>query len=252
MPNMKYIECAERNNPHCIVLQSGMGRSVSRIESRSRAFGAAAPPTGIREFGGLTYHQYFAATVRGSELNIGHIILGNSCDDIGAHFVALVEALANHGIKQHVLCSERSLADRLALCDRVGIGPIVGSSLMAACYMPRVDLVHVHDHRGRQAALLMALTRSIPFVMSRRSEFSLGNSQLNRSVYRRASGLICQTDAVAKIMLGYQPKSRVDVIADIPSENQGDGGLAANRVASEHMRVYRRAIDSWSIPALLS
>jgi len=61
----------------------------------------------------------------------------------------------------------------------------------------------------------MTLTRSIPFVMSRRSEFSLGNSQLIRSVYHRASGLICQTDAVAKIILGYQPKSRVDVIAEI-------------------------------------
>lgn len=182
---------------------------------------------------------------------IGHINLAESMNGTGEHFVKLIEGLDRQGIRQHVLVRNRSLARRLAVCDNVTVGPVIRSPVMAYCMMPNVSVVHAHDDKSGQAALLMTLTRSTPYVVTRRSTQMLGKNPISRSIYRRAASLICSTDGAAAKMLESDLSVLIDVIRDISYAASVDPETDGNRIAAEHARIYRRAIDSWRVPALL-
>ncbi len=143
-------------------------------------------------------------------MRVGHVNLAKSFNGCGEHFVSLIEALRDEGIEQHVLVRNTALAKRLDIVEGVTVGPTVRSAIMAYCLMPAVDVVHVHDPADGQAGLLLTLTRSIPFVLTRRGK-SAGKSPLARAVFRRASGLVYLGDA--------------DV--------------------EKHVRLYRRAMSRW-------
>ena len=166
---------------------------------------------------------------RGSSVYVGHINLAESMNGTGEHFIKLVEGLDRQGIRQHVLVRNRSLARRLAVCDNVTVGPVVKTPVMAYCLMPSVSVAHAHDVKSGHAALLMTLTRSTPYVVTRRS-----------------------TDAPAAAkMLETDLSVLIDVIRDISYAASDDPETDGNRIAAEHARIYRRAIDSWRVPALL-
>lgn len=141
---------------------------------------------------------------------IGHINLARSMHGAGDHFVSLVEALQRHEVTQYVLVKNVALAKRLDAVAGVTVGPVVSSAIMAYCLMPRVDLVHIHDASGEQSGLLLALTRSIPFVLTQRKA-PPGRKPLKEAVYRRASGIVYQHDDDA----------------------------------AKHLRIYRHAIELW-------
>lgn len=143
-------------------------------------------------------------------MNIGHINLARSFNGAGEHFVNLIEALQAQGVQQHVLVRNIDLAKRLDLVEHVTVGPVVRSAVTAYCLMPAVDVVHVHDPSDGQSGLLLALTRSIPFVLTNRSQ-SPGNGPLAKAVYSRAAGIVYRSDADA----------------------------------DKHMRIYKRALESW-------
>lgn len=129
-------------------------------------------------------------------MHIGHINLSKSFNGAGEHFVNLVEALQEHSVQQHVLVRNVALAKRLDLVQRVSVGPTVSSAVMAYCLMPAVDIVHVHDPSDGQSGLLLALTRSIPFVLTHRDE-APGKNPVMQAVYRRAAGIVYRSDADA-------------------------------------------------------
>ncbi|MGI9232256.1 MAG: glycosyltransferase family 4 protein [Woeseiaceae bacterium] len=141
---------------------------------------------------------------------IGHINLARSFNGAGEHFVSLIEALQSRGVEQYVLVRNVDLAKRLDIVGHVTVGPVVRSAVTAYCLMPAVDVVHVHDPSDGQSGLLLALTRSIPFVLTNRSE-STGNGPLAQAVYSRAAGIVYRNDADA----------------------------------DKHMRIYRRALENW-------
>lgn len=143
-------------------------------------------------------------------MHVGHINLAKSFNGTGEHFVRLIEALQRQGTKQHVLVRNVALAKRLDIIDDVTVGPVVRSAVTAYCLMPRLDVVHIHDPAEGQSGLLLALTRSIPFVLTHRGQ-SPGKNPLAQAVYRRASGIIYQDDADA----------------------------------AKHLRIYRHAVESW-------
>ncbi len=143
-------------------------------------------------------------------MHIGHINLAKSFNGAGEHFVNLVEALQQHGVQQYVLVGNVSLAKRLDLIEDVTVGPVVRSTIMAYCLMPHLDVVHVHDPSDGQSGLLLTLTRSIPFVLTHHAE-SPGRNPLTQAVYKRASGIVYQSDADA----------------------------------AKHLRIYEHAIESW-------
>jgi hypothetical protein len=184
-------------------------------------------------------------------MEIGHINLEASSNGAGEHFVKLVEGLSTLGVKQHVIVRSALLARRLEICDGVTVGPVVNSAVTAYCLMPHIALVHTHDEASGHAGLLLTLTRSIPYVATRRSEAPPGDNPVTRSVYRRAVSLICPTKraaaAVARRGLGVP----VDVIPMISCKDIDKADRIIRRVSAAHLRVYRRATDSWRIPALL-
>lgn len=148
---------------------------------------------------------------------IGHVNLSETFDGAGEHFVHLIESLQQHNTRQYVLVRNIALAKRLDLVENVTVGPVVRSPITAYCLMPDVDLVHIHDQTSWPAGLLFALTKSIPFAMTRHGSFAIGINPLNKAVVKRASGFI--------------------------EEDQKD--------VLDHLQVYRRAVDQCQMPTML-
>lgn len=184
-------------------------------------------------------------------MEVGHIYLQASINGAGEHFVKLVEGLSELGVRQHIIVSNRSLAQRLAICDGVTVGQIANSAVTAYCLMPNIALVHTHDETAGHAGLLLTLTRSIPYVATRKSELPPANNPIVRSVYRRAVSLICPTRQAAAAVTGQGLGVPVDVIPTIRCGDAARTDRIVKKVASAHLRAYRRAADSRRIPALL-
>lgn len=141
---------------------------------------------------------------------IGHINLAKTQNGAGEQFVQLIDALQSHGTRQYVLVRNAALARRLAAIEDVTVGPSIRSAVMACCLMPPVEVVHVHGAADGQAGLLLTLTRSIPFVLTRDDELP-GRSPITQAIHRRASGVVYQSDDDA----------------------------------AKHLRIYRHAVDAW-------
>lgn len=184
-------------------------------------------------------------------MQIGHINLERSMNGTGEHFVKLVEGLCRLGVEQHVIVRNKSLARRLGVYESVSVGPTVTTAVTAYCLMPNVAVVHAHDELSAHAGLLLILTRSIPYVATRRSLFPPGRNPLIRSVYGRAASVICPTAGAAEAMTDTGPRIPVDVIPDISSTGADADEDVVPGIVAEHLRVYRRAADSCRIPALL-
>lgn len=150
-------------------------------------------------------------------MHIGHINLSESFIDGGENFITLIESLQQHSMQQHVLVRSVALAKRISLIENVTVGPVVQSPLIAYVLMPHVDVVHIHDLAGRPAGILLALTRSVPFVLTHHEAMAKARNSLDQAVCKRASGFI--------------------------EKNQT--GI------SEHVQLYRRAVDSQTIPTML-
>lgn len=184
-------------------------------------------------------------------MNVGHINLAKSFNGTGEHFIALIEALDRHGVKQHVIVQNEAMAKRVAIYAHVSLGPVTAAPVMAYCLMPLVDVVHVHDERGAQSGLLLTLTRSMPFVLTRRRRRMPSANPLTRSLYRRAASVICANKPCADAMLTYDAAVEIDVIDDIARADCADFEMTGNRIAAEHLRVYHRAAETLRVPALL-
>jgi len=184
-------------------------------------------------------------------MQIGHINLAKTFNGIGEHFIALVEALDRQGIRQHILVGNTALARRLAVYRGVSIGPVTGSPVLACCLMPQVDVVHAHNEKSAQAGLLLKLTRSVPFILTRRRNVNPAGRPLLQSIYARAATVICTTNAGARNISNQDSTARVDVVNDIARATTADIEMMANKVAAEHIQIYHRAIEKVHIPALL-
>lgn len=158
----------------------------------------------------------------GTQVKIGQICLAKSSGADSERFASLIEALAQHDVEQHVLVANLPLAQRLAGCPGVTVGPVVKTPVMAYCLMPEIDLAHVHEVKSGQAGLLLTLTRSVPFVITSNDEEKSIKNPLTRSVFHRASSLI-------------------PVANDKPSK----------QIAEEHLRIYRDTVTQWMRAALM-
>lgn len=155
-------------------------------------------------------------TTSGTDMLIGHINLAASIHDTGASFIGLVEALDRAGMKQHVLVRNATLAKRVDIVGgNVAIGPIVQSPVTACCLMPRVDITHVHEPSAGQAGLLLALTRSIPYILTHRATTALARNPLLHAVYRRAAAVICQDDSEVAMLRHWLPGLKIEIIPDV-------------------------------------
>ena len=181
---------------------------------------------------------------------VGHINLDRSMNGFGEHFVKLVESLDRQGIKQHVLVANASLARRVAIYENVLVGPVVRTPVMAYCLLPDVTVAHMHDAKSCQAGLILRLTRSIPYIITRRESIPPPRNPLARSIIERSSGVVCPSEEAARAIVDAGFTLPVDLIPDISFEATEDE-VADNRVAAEYYRIYRRAVETRRVPALL-
>lgn len=147
-----------------------------------------------------------------TDMQLGHINLTKSFNGAGDHFVALVEALQEAGVEQHVLVRNEALAKRISAVAGVVVGPLVRSAVTAYCLMPRRDLVHIHDAAAGQAGLLLTLTRAIPYVLSHRTSAAI-RQPLTLAVFRRARCIVCSDDSEASIVRHFDPSLHVEIVA---------------------------------------
>ena len=134
-------------------------------------------------------------------MKIGHIAIEKQSDDEIARFAALVESLDKLAVEQHVLVANAALARRLLARPYVTVGPIVRSPVMACCLMPGVDLVHIHGARSGQAGLLLALTRSIPYVLDADCDGQGASRPLQQSVLQRARAQVAPDKADPELLV---------------------------------------------------
>lgn len=184
-------------------------------------------------------------------MQIGHINLNKSMNGTGEHFVRLIEALDRLGVDQHVIVRNKALARRVSIYENVTVGPTVTTAVTAYCLMPQVAVVHTHEEAGGHAGLLLTLTRSVPYVATRRSAIPPGKNPIVRAVYGRAASLICPSDRAAAALVDQGLAVPVDVIPSISHRDEDDGDEVAGQIAAAHLRAYQRAADSWRVPALL-
>lgn len=148
-----------------------------------------------------------------------------------AQFVFLIEALQRRDVEQHVLVADSGIARRLALLENVSVGPVVHSAISAYCLLPRVDLVHVHDTTSAQAGLLLALTRSIPYVLTHRGSLPSGKSPLLQSIYKRAVRVICPDSSDEAVLRHFEPDLRISVMPE----------SIETRTATAYLRLYQNS-----------
>ena len=183
-------------------------------------------------------------------MRIGHINLATSMNGTGEHFVRLVEALQHQRIEQHVIVANQALAKRVSLYEDVCIGPVVKTPVMAYCLMPDVSVVHAHGQSGGQAGLLMTLTRSTPYVLTRRSRKPVTRNPVSRSIVNRAACVICPDEQSAAPLINDDFAAPVEVIVDSSHASLEPDERDA-RIAAEHLRIYRRAVDHRGVSAVL-
>lgn len=150
--------------------------------------------------------------MRWNNVYVGHINLAKSFNDTGKHFVSLVEALQRAGMRQYVLVRNVTLAKRIGAVDNVVVGPVVRSAVTAFSLMPRVDVAHMHCAAAGQAGLLLALTRSIPYVLSHTGPDALSRNPFTLAIYRRAGTVLCRDDGEASILRHYDPSLCIETV----------------------------------------
>ncbi len=170
-------------------------------------------------------------SLRHAELLIGHVNLAASMQETGEHFITLVEGLEQAGVRQHVIVRNATLAKRISAIGGVEVGPVVNSPVLAYCLMPGIDVAHVHEPAAGQAGLLLALTRSIPYVLTHRGAVTPGGNPVSKAIYRRAAAVICQDDSELAILRHWLPGLDVDIVPDI--ERHGP--------AWRHLRLYQNS-----------
>jgi len=175
-------------------------------------------------------------------LTIGHIDLSPGAGAEVSGLASIVVFLAASGVRQHVVAGDMALCRRLCDVDGVAVGPTTSAPAVAFSQMPAVDVLHVHDERSAEAGLLMALTRSTPYIYSDAAANDLPVGPVSAAIYRRASSIVCPDPATADRIVRFDPRIRVDIV---------DPGLPPGQIARHWLRIYRRTVDSDRIPALL-
>lgn len=147
-------------------------------------------------------------------MKIGQIYLEKTGGDNARQFQAIVEGLDKLAIEQHVLVASPELARSLSALPYVTVGPVVGTPVMAYCLVPEVDIAHVHDSKSGQTALLLKLTRAVPYVITS-TESGNDKQSIWGSVWDRASATI-ESDDLHPDSLLESYRRALDAISERP------------------------------------
>ncbi len=148
----------------------------------------------------------------------------------------LVSSLAKRGIEQRVIVRKGSrLAQHLKGISAVEVRE-VGYPVFGHFYITRgVDLMHVHEGKSQQTALLQHWLHHIPYVVTRRIPNPPGRHLGTRSGYRHASCVVALSQAIESSLRSYDGAITVRTIPSMVSELEVD---------SEKVAQLRRQFDN--------
>jgi L-malate glycosyltransferase len=114
--------------------------------------------------------------------------------------------------------SEAAAADRVPTVNLPAAAPAALARLMQAA--KRFDLLHCHTGRAHSLAALATLGRRKPLVVSRRVDFSPGNSWFNRWKYRRTAMIVCVSKWIYTVMQdwGLPPEQMRVIYEAVPGD----------------------------------
>ena len=180
---------------------------------------------------------------------IGHICLSKDFGHTAKQLLWLVKGMARQGIQQSVVVRCAPLANRLMRCADVTVADLADSPLTAYSMVPKVDLAHVHDPDGVHTGLLLALTRSIPYIITCRQRAVPDESVIVRSAYQRAACIVCTTSATVDVMQVFCSTLSIDIVRDAGDSTHPNSYLndRVQQMAAAYMALYRRSLEEHTL-----
>ena len=143
----------------------------------------------------------------------------------------LVEGLARRGWRQRLVARrDEPLAARCAGLEGLEVASVSNNVFSALRALAGVDLVHVHEGRGIQAAWLNRILRGAPYLITRRNERGPAAKWINRVMYARAAGRVAISSAVAESL------KRLDRRLDSEIVPSSTGGLSTDPARAAAIR----------------
>ena len=179
-------------------------------------------------------------------MQIGHICLATEFDDRTRQLTVLVRSLVSHSINQQSIVANHQLAVELEKTPIQHNVRVARSPISAYCAARNCDLLHLHDEFAGRTGLLATLTRGTPYVLTYRGSKAPPADALNRSIFSRAAGIVCDTAATAELVRHAHTGAAISVI-----EDAGHDDRSAQQMSAKYVRVYRGILDSRAVPGLL-
>lgn len=144
----------------------------------------------------------------------------------------LIRELQRRGWSQRLVARQgESLAHRLASVEGLELIACSGATVAGSRAIGRPDLVHVHEGRSLRCSWVNSIITGTPYVVTRRVQKGPRRHWVNRRMYRRASGVVALSRAIADRVAQLDPSLKVTVIPSAVS------GLDHDRSASSRLRV---------------
>lgn len=140
----------------------------------------------------------------------------------------LIRGLQRRGWRQTaVVRRDDVLARRLASAPELRVIERPANAALAAWFQDSSPLVHVHQGRSILVASLHHLLQRTPYIVTRRVDNPVSNTQLNRAVYRRAAGIVAVSEAISAVLNQLDAQLDCTVIPDAIGEFTVDAATAA-------------------------
>lgn len=118
----------------------------------------------------------------------------------------LIEALANRGYQQRILTRQHSiLAQKLEGIAKLEIIPISKPYLLHLSKVKKATLMHAHETKGAQFALVAHLLYKIPYLVTRRVDIAIKDNLFNRALYSKAHTTVVLSSAIKKRLYQLNP-----------------------------------------------
>lgn len=130
----------------------------------------------------------------------------------------LIRGLAAEGWQQKLVARRREpLAERCAGIDGLEVIAVPARIIAATRALDHADLVHVHEGRSLQAAVVNYWLCKIPYLITRRVQKGPTHSVFNRHAYRQAAGIVTLSGAINQSINALAPGLRCITIPSASS-----------------------------------
>jgi glycosyltransferase involved in cell wall biosynthesis len=164
------------------------------------------------------------------DLRICHVNLARGYRGGERQTELLIRELARRGITQRaIVCAGETLAQRLAEVPSLDLRPIRRPFVHRAD-LARGWLLHAHEANAGHVAHVWAWLAGSRYVVTRRVDNVPGWGWATRAMYRNAAAVVAISDAIARVLVRYDPVLVPQVIPSAQAE------LASDREQARRIR----------------